>query len=910
MIGPLPQMTRPGFLLFLLFSLALASAPVAGAFVAGGSPGGAASPPDGGAGPAGLPAVDGAWNELLPPTGRVDHSAIHDPARGRMVVFGGVRFDSPTFLNDVWVLSLSGAPQWTPLTPSGTPPTSRREHTAIYDPVRDRMIVFGGFASSTPNYRNDVWALSLGGSPGWTQLAPSGTPPAGRRNHAAVYDPVGDRMIVFGGSDGTDRNDVWALSLAGTPTWTQLSPSGTPPTPRSAHSAIYDAAQPRVIVFGGNDGTYRADVWALTLSPAPAWTQLTPSGFPPDGRADHAAIYDPVGQRMIVFGEWDGRLALINEVYALSLGATPEWSLISPTTTRAAGRWGHTAVYDPDLERMIVFGGLPNYANDAWAFSLDGSAAWTELSPITNAPSGRWFHAAAYDAVRDRVVITGGYPNNVHDAWTLNLGGQPGWTRLNTSGASPAGRKNHSAIYHPIRDRVVVFGGFLTYPDDVGLVLYQNDTWMLSTGAIPEWTEVHPSGTPPDIRDEHSAIYDPLRDRMIVFGGHRGYFNYNDVWALSLGETLVWTQLFPAGTPPVGRRRHNAIYDPLRDRMVVFGGYDTPGLSCLNDVWALSLGENPAWTQLTPSGTPPSPRGRQCAVHDPLRDRMVVFGGYDCAPGFRNDTWALSLQDPPAWTQLAPSGTLPSVRGGATTTYDPLRDRMIVIGGAGSYQLNDVWELTWGAGACAVPEIASYTPSLLTPANCDTGCTVDFVVDTEDDYSAVTMITLERYVEGEWMPEDTLSAPLPLPAWTLSCEVDEYFTDGEHVFRAVFHCGSGPSGLSQTVTVVADRWTPVGIGGRGSSPAAPVLHQNAPNPFNPSTSISFFLPARARVSLRVYDVQGRLVRTLIDAEVDGGDRSTRWDGRDERGNSLSSGVYFYQLRFEDKTLTRKMVLLK
>ena len=90
------------------------------------------------------------------------------------------------------------------------------------------MVVFGG-VDSTARYLNDVWALSLAGTPAWTQLTPAGTPPSARSDHSAIYDPVRDRMVVFGGIlDGVRyRNDVWALSLAGTPAWTQLTPAGT-----------------------------------------------------------------------------------------------------------------------------------------------------------------------------------------------------------------------------------------------------------------------------------------------------------------------------------------------------------------------------------------------------------------------------------------------------------------------------------------------------------------------------------------------------------------------------------------------------------------------------------------------------------------------------------------------------------
>jgi hypothetical protein len=71
-------------------------------------------------------------------------------------------------------------------------------------------------------------------------------------------------MVVFGGNDDTSlRNDVWALSLAGSPAWSALAPTGSLPPRRSDHPVIYDRARDRMVVFGGYGGGYRNDVWAL-----------------------------------------------------------------------------------------------------------------------------------------------------------------------------------------------------------------------------------------------------------------------------------------------------------------------------------------------------------------------------------------------------------------------------------------------------------------------------------------------------------------------------------------------------------------------------------------------------------------------------------------------------------------------
>ncbi|UCG50542.1 MAG: T9SS type A sorting domain-containing protein [Candidatus Latescibacterota bacterium] len=93
-------------------------------------------------------------------------------------------------------------------------------------------------------------------------------------------------------------------------------------------------------------------------------------------------------------------------------------------------------------------------------------------------------------------------------------------------------------------------------------------------------------------------------------------------------------------------------------------------------------------------------------------------------------------------------------------------------------------------------------------------------------------------------------------------------------------------------------------------PARLALDQNHPNPFNPSTTISFTLPTRTKTVLSIYNVEGKLVATLVDETLDAGFKDVTWHGKDVRGNQVSTGVYFYRLTAGNQTLTKKMVLLK
>jgi len=93
-------------------------------------------------------------------------------------------------------------------------------------------------------------------------------------------------------------------------------------------------------------------------------------------------------------------------------------------------------------------------------------------------------------------------------------------------------------------------------------------------------------------------------------------------------------------------------------------------------------------------------------------------------------------------------------------------------------------------------------------------------------------------------------------------------------------------------------------------PLNPALSQNRPNPFNPSTTIEFYLPGRSFVRLSVYNILGETVRDLQAGELNAGRHEAIWDGRNKSGRQVPSGIYFYRLETDDFLETRKMLLLK
>jgi hypothetical protein len=142
--------------------------------------------------------------------------------------------------------------------------------------------------------------------------------------------------------------------------------------------------------------------------------------------------------------------------------------------------------------------------------------------------------------------------------------------------------------------------------------------------------------------------------------------------------------------------------------------------------------------------------------------------------------------------------------------------------------------------------------------------------------------------------------------------------EGEGFLARISFTGSGIEDVTVTEVALMDcdrllNYLPVAIPAGAADADAllrPHLFQSYPNPFNKTTTISFSIPQSAKVSLKVFDVQGRLVRTLVDGVRLAGVHPIVWDRRSNGGQSVASGVYFYRLKAPGFEKSRRMVLLK
>jgi hypothetical protein len=103
------------------------------------------------------------------------------------------------------------------------------------------------------------------------------------------------------------------------------------------------------------------------------------------------------------------------------------------------------------------------------------------------------------------------------------------------------------------------------------------------------------------------------------------------------------------------------------------------------------------------------------------------------------------------------------------------------------------------------------------------------------------------------------------------------------------------------------------VEGSGNVPgtgAVAVLEQNQPNPFNPVTTIGFTTTEASDVNLSVFDISGKLIKVLVNGRLEAGSHKVVWNGENEKGSKVASGVYFSRLTIGDSVTTRSMMLLK
>lgn len=326
--------------------------------------------------PGGDPAETWEWDGLawarvtstLEPAVGSEFSMAYDESRNRMVLSGGL-----DLWGDVWERV---GTQW-----QRVHEAPRGPDTLVFDERRNRMVTFGG-ASHTPDggttvCTNDTWEWIASH---WERQQPSVSPPA-RCGAALAWDPVSERVVLFGGlsSGGTALRDMWSWDGAG---WTQLTPPALPPA-RGFASMTFDPMRQRLVLLGGTDGAERSDLWEF------------------DGVTWHLVAGPPVFGRVSM--AWDSSRAqlLVVDDGATWTRADGGWTAFSGATPTAPTDDRPGFSNDPQRGRVVML-----FANRSspQAWEWDGSA-WSRREVAASPATA--FGTLAWDGVQQRVMMLG-----------------------------------------------------------------------------------------------------------------------------------------------------------------------------------------------------------------------------------------------------------------------------------------------------------------------------------------------------------------------------------------------------------------------------------------------------------------------------------------------------------------------
>jgi hypothetical protein len=291
------------------------------------------------------------------------------------------------------------------------------------------------------------------------------------------------------------------------------------------------------------------------------------------------------------------------------------WSSIAPDNR---ARLGAAMATHEATQRVVLYGGVEADGNIVGLLRLHDGTAWTAPGESFNTPGRLGYARMAYDSTRTRVVMFGGLtPTGASDrtwAWTGSVWNDrtPG-----VGQANPTARYAHAMAYDPVRDRTLVHGGFGPNGSE------RNDFWSLNGQAWNQRVEG------PTARAHHAMTFDPARGVAVLFGGEDLFPSsgttvyFNDTWTWN---GTAWTQRAPANSPSP-RSGHTLAWDSSRQAVLLFGGFSPTNPSAPNETWEWN-GSN--WTLLNTVSTPSGFGRQRHAMASwpfPGSDRIIVMGG-------------------------------------------------------------------------------------------------------------------------------------------------------------------------------------------------------------------------------------------------------------------------------------------
>jgi hypothetical protein len=490
-----------------------------------------------------------------------------DSARGRAILFGGL--SSTNFTASLWEYDGS---RWLERDVEGGP--SSRSTVISYDSDRQRTVVFGGVAFTGIEQDTWEWDGEVWHEPD-SSTCPNTDVPSPRSDHHMAYDAKNGTTVLFGGFSYDTFSPLGDTWLWDGQCWTEAAAGGSAPTPRARNwgSLVYDPVGERVLLYGGQaagePGTPTFDdMWAWD---GVAWSEVQTSTRPP-GRFLTAAAFDEQHRQLVIYGgRGEGLDDLLTDMWSFD---GSDWTEITPPPEPVA-RYGHAMVFQPGSDRVLLFGGGNLWDRivygDTWEW--DGSG-WLQRFPVTS-PSPRYGASMAYDSSRNVALLFGGRPTDpipTNDTWEWD--GQE-WRETASEEARPPARTHGGLVYDEAQTQVVLFGGDVLDLQTLGFRLF-DDTWVFDGSG---WREVDVGVERPEQRTAHGMAYDSVNRQVVMFGGDgaRGYLG--DTWVFD-GER--WTRVQPERAPSP-RSRASMAFDRARGRVVLTGGSGEGAL--LNDTW-------------------------------------------------------------------------------------------------------------------------------------------------------------------------------------------------------------------------------------------------------------------------------------------------------------------------------------
>jgi hypothetical protein len=306
-------------------------------------------------------------------------------------------------------------------------------------------------------------------------------------------------------------------------TWAQANPP-SPPSVRGGAGMAYDAATNTVVLFGGRaygnqNGGVTNDTWSWD---GHSWTLLHPA-HAPSPRAGFGMDYDAANGKIVLFGGIDASATALNDTWTWS---GSDWAIQNPPLPLPPARWDTSMAYDVAAGSSLLFGGAG--LADTWTYN---GSAWAQISQVTPAPpsAGRQV-AMTYDAASQTVLMFGGWDDNNHiflnETWAWN---GTVWAQL-TPASSPSRRGKASMAFDAGTGVVVMFGGEDcpgVWPN-CGALTYYADTWTWDGST---WSKP-PVAASPSTRVYHNMTYDPNAGTVLMFGGSPDdSVELNDTWS-------------------------------------------------------------------------------------------------------------------------------------------------------------------------------------------------------------------------------------------------------------------------------------------------------------------------------------------------------------------------------------------